>query len=79
MGHGKRAVGPELVALGLAIRQRREDIGLSQVAVYSAANLPRSTYSDIERGLSAVDTLHLSAIAKVLGTTGSDLMAGVNL
>lgn len=73
----------ELVrALGATIRKRREELGLSQEAVAISAGMDRTYYQHIEAGYKRQyhhpvnpTVFILRAIAPVLGTTMSELVA----
>jgi transcriptional regulator with XRE-family HTH domain len=64
--------------LGLAIRKRRLDLGLTQaqVAQLSAAIEP-NYYGRLERGEKNISVSLLVAVARALETTASDLLRGL--
>ncbi len=61
--------------LGVAIRARRHQLGLTLVDVASQAGLSHPFLSQLERGLARPSMRSLSAIAATLGTTAQVLMA----
>lgn len=61
--------------LGIAIRARRHQLGLTLVDVASQAGLSHPFLSQLERGLARPSMRSLSAIATTLGTTAQVLMA----
>lgn len=66
---------PELVQLGMQIRQLRESKGFSQDEFAAELGMSRSYYSAIERGVHNISTLKLSHIAQQLGVANSKLWA----
>jgi quercetin dioxygenase-like cupin family protein/transcriptional regulator with XRE-family HTH domain len=60
--------------LGVAIRTRRRQLGLTLVDVASQAGLSHPFLSQLERGLARPSMRSLSAIAATLGTTAQVLM-----
>jgi transcriptional regulator with XRE-family HTH domain len=63
-----------LVNLGVAIRDKRKEIGLSQEALASDAGLDRSYVGGIERGEHNVTVLNVQKIAGALGMKASKLL-----
>jgi transcriptional regulator with XRE-family HTH domain/quercetin dioxygenase-like cupin family protein len=61
--------------LGVAIRTRRHQLGLTLVDVASQAGLSHPFLSQLERGLARPSMRSLAAIAATLGTTAQVLMA----
>ena len=68
---------PVLVAFGLAIQRRRQQLGLSQEEVAARAGIHRTYFADVERGTRNVGLRNVVAIAKGLGVTPSDLLKGM--
>ena len=66
-----------LVRFGKRVRERREALGLSQEAFASRCNLDRTYVSGIERGVRNLSLRNIQAIADGLGTSISDLTAGL--
>ncbi len=68
----KRSIRPQ-PAVGAAIRQLREQRGLTQEALATEANTTLSTLSVIERGLANPTWATLSDIAAALGVSVAEL------
>ena len=66
-----------LVRFGKRLREKREALGLSQEAFAGKCNLDRTYISGIERGLRNVSLRNIEVIAKALGTSVSELTAGL--
>ena len=64
----------ELAALGLAIRELRLNLNLSQESFAEEVGLDRSYIGGIERGEHNLALVNLLKIAKSLGITGSQLL-----
>jgi transcriptional regulator with XRE-family HTH domain len=64
-----------LAALGVAVRDKRKSLGMSQEQLAEMAELHRNFISLVERGHTAIAVDSLQAVARVLGTTGSALLA----
>jgi transcriptional regulator with XRE-family HTH domain len=64
-----------LTSLGLAIRARREALGVSQEALGEVAGLHRTYVGGIERGERNLTFLNLAAISSALGVSASQLVA----
>lgn len=62
-------------ALALAIRELREQQGISQESVAHASGLTLSSYGRIERGLANPTWLTVVAIARALGVSVGDVVA----
>lgn len=60
---------------GLAIKRRRQEIGLSQEALAEQAGLHRTYIGDIERGARNVSLENIEKLAKALQVSISDLFA----
>lgn len=60
---------PWLQAIGLAIRARREAVGISQEELGYRAGFHRTYVSDLERGRRNPTATTLLALASTLGTT----------
>lgn len=63
-----------LLALGAAVRARRERIGMSQEEFGFEAEIHRTYIGGIERGERNPTVLTLLRLAKVLGTTPAQIM-----
>lgn len=64
-----------LIALGRAIRSRREQLGISQEALAHLAEVDRSHMGKIERGERNVTLLNIERVAKALETKASLLLS----
>ncbi|MET0625257.1 MAG: helix-turn-helix transcriptional regulator [Pyrinomonadaceae bacterium] len=60
---------------GLAIKQRRQEIGISQEVLAERAGLHRTYIGDIERGARNVSLENIEKLAKALQLPISDLFA----
>jgi len=63
--------------LGLAIRKRREALGISQEQFADTIHMHRAYYSAIERGEKNLTLVTLHRVATGLGATMVDLLSGV--
>jgi transcriptional regulator with XRE-family HTH domain len=63
--------------LGLRIRQRREELGLTQAELGERCGLHRTFIGSVERGERNVSTLNLRLLAKVLRVSLADLLNGL--
>lgn len=63
-----------LRAFGLAVRTRRDEIGLTQAELAHRADLHRSYIGDIERGARNVALLNVWRLASALNVTLAELM-----
>jgi transcriptional regulator with XRE-family HTH domain len=61
-------------AFGIALREAREAVGLSQDALASEAGRHKSYVSDLERGKYSASIKTLFLLTPVLGTTPSRLL-----
>lgn len=66
-----------LVRFGKRLREKRNELGLSQEAFAAKCGLDRTYISGIERGRRNVSLLNIEAIAKALSTSVSELTAGL--
>ena len=66
-------------AFGTVVRKQREALGISQEELAYRAGLHRTYISLIERGLRSASIETIFRLAKALGTTGSDLLVGIDL
>jgi transcriptional regulator with XRE-family HTH domain len=66
-----------LARFGQRLREKRNELGLSQEAFADKCGLDRTYISGIERGKRNVSLLNIGAIAKALGTSISELMRGL--
>lgn len=69
----------ELVALGLAVRRCRLNVGLSQESLAHDAEIDRSYVGGIERGEHNVSMVNLLRIATALGVRPSALLESAGL
>jgi transcriptional regulator with XRE-family HTH domain len=60
---------------GLAIKQRRQEIGISQEVLAERAGLHRTYIGDIERGARNLSLENIEKLAKALRISISDLFA----
>jgi transcriptional regulator with XRE-family HTH domain len=60
---------------GLAIKQRRQELGISQEVLAGQAGLYRTYIADIERGARNLSLENIEKIAKALDVSISDLFA----
>jgi transcriptional regulator with XRE-family HTH domain len=65
-----------LIRLGVAVRKRRSELGISQEELAARADLHRTNLADIERGTRNVSLLNIGKIAKALELRIGDLMNG---
>jgi transcriptional regulator with XRE-family HTH domain len=61
-------------ALGKAIKQTREEKGLTQVELGARMDAPSTFVSDLERGIRNPSWSTMLALAKALGVTPSELV-----
>ena len=69
----------ELISLGLAIKELRLELGLSQEALAFEAGIDRSYIGGIERGEHNLALINLIKIAQTLGITSSELLSKAKL
>ncbi|MGV9818378.1 helix-turn-helix domain-containing protein [Nocardia xishanensis] len=62
-------------ALGVEIRARRLEAGLSQQQLWTRAELPKNVYQRLEGGQRTISVEQLDAIAEALETTMDDIAA----
>lgn len=67
------------VRFGLAVRKRRNELGISQEDFAEQADLHRTYVSDLERGKRNVSLENIEKLAKALKLSISDLMKGVEI
>ena len=65
----------ELISLGLAIKELRLELGLSQEALAFEAGIDRSYIGGIERGEHNLALINLIKITQTLGITSSELLS----
>jgi len=75
----RHAQAPTLVAFGIAVRERRLALGLSQEALAHEADIDRSYISSVERGGQNVGLVLAAQIAKALKVRLSDLIREAGL
>jgi transcriptional regulator with XRE-family HTH domain len=68
-----------LIALGLAVRQSRVEMGLSQEALAVDANMDRSYVGGIERGEHNITVMNVIKLADALNTKPSLLFEKAGL
>lgn len=68
-----------LIALGLAVRQSRSEMGLSQEALAADANMDRSYVGGIERGEHNITVMNVIKLADALKTKPSLLLEKAGL
>lgn len=64
---------------GLAIKERRQELGISQEELAERASLHRTYVSDIERGTRNVSIENIAKLAKALNISISALFANYNV
>ena len=69
----------ELISLGLAIKELRLELGLSQESLAFEAGIDRSYIGGIERGEHNLALINLIKIAQTLGVTSSELLSKAKL
>lgn len=67
------------IALGLAIRELREDRGLSQEALASEVGLHRTYLGSVERGERNVSLNNIARVAAALGISAASLLERARL
>lgn len=75
---GKDDNARQLIAIGAAIRARRQLRGISQEALAYAAEIDRSHMGKIERGERNVSLLNLIRICAALRTRPSEVLAAAD-
>lgn len=75
----KTDIDKKLIRLGLAIRQRRREVGLSQEALAAGAGLERSNVGKIERGENNLSILNLVRIAEALNCKAATILLAAGL
>ena len=70
-------MNPELLALGENIRRLRRSLKISQEKLAEKCGLHRTYLSDLERGNRNLSFLSLSAVARGLGLTISELTRNI--
>mgnify|MGYP001558428808 FL=1 len=65
---------PVLMAFGLAIQNRRREMGISQEEAAARVGIHRTYFADVERGARNVGLRNVVAIARGLDVTPSDLL-----
>jgi transcriptional regulator with XRE-family HTH domain len=71
--------GPNpLTAFGLAVRRRREALGISQEELAEKAGIHRNYCGEVERGKRNVALLNMAKIARALGVPLSQLVQGID-
>lgn len=62
--------------IGLAVRKRRDKIGMTQATLAELSGLSRTSVTNIERGGQALLVHQLLELAKALGVSPTSLFAG---
>jgi DNA-binding XRE family transcriptional regulator len=70
---------PSLVALGVGIRLRRKELGLSQESLALATDLDRSYVGGVERGEHNLSMVNLCRLSLALEMRVSELLKSCNL
>lgn len=76
---GNRAISQELIDLGNRIRERRQEVRLSQEGLAEQAGISPNTVSRIECGQSAMSVEIFQKLVRILGTDANQLLGGVEL
>lgn len=76
---GNRAVSQELIDLGNRIRERRQEVHLSQETLAEQAGISSNTVSRIECGQSAMSVEIFQKMVRILGMDANRLLGGVDL
>lgn len=76
---GKRAVSKELIELGERIRNRRQEIHMSQETVAEKAGISVNTICRIEGGQTAMSIGIFMKLINVLEVDANDLLSGIVL
>ena len=71
----KHVGNPGSVAFGLAVRLRRQQLGLSQEDLAGRAGLHRTYVGSVERGERNITLRNIAQLAHALDTTASTLVA----
>ena len=71
---GNRVVSQELIDLGIHIKERRREAGLSQEALAEKAGISPNTVSRIEGGLMAMSVETFQKLVQVLGLDANELL-----
>jgi transcriptional regulator with XRE-family HTH domain len=69
----------KLTRLGLAIRQKRKEVALSQEALAQRSGIERSNMGKIERGENNLSILNLVRIAEALNCQAATILAIADL
>ena len=72
-------VDKKLAKLGLAIRHKRKEIGLSQETLAGVAGIERSNMGKIERGENNLSILNLVRIAEALNCRAASILMAAEL
>jgi len=63
-----------LISIALVVRERRDELGLSQNELAEKSGLNRSYIGDFERGGRSISVKNLSRLARALELSASDLI-----
>lgn len=73
-GLSAQGVVPYSACVGQVLQQGRAQRGLNQEALAAALGISQSAYSRLESGDTLLSLFHLRIIARVLGTSGADIL-----
>lgn len=76
---GNRAISQELIDLGNRIRERRQEVRLSQEALAELAGISPNTVSRIECGQTAMSVEIFQKMVRLLGTDANRLLGDAEL
>lgn len=76
---GNRATSQELIDLGNRIRERRQEVRLSQEALAEQAGVSPNTVSRIEGGQTAMSVEIFQKLVRILGMDANMLLGGMVL
>lgn len=76
---GNRATSQELIDLGNRIRERRQEVRLSQEALAEQAGISPNTVSRIEGGQTAMSVEIFQKLVAILGMDANRLLGGMAL
>lgn len=68
---------PLLIAFGLNVRRRREELDFTQEKLAEKAALDQTYISGVERGVRNPSVMSIVRLAKGLNTTASELCLGI--
>lgn len=68
---------PTAIAFGSAVRERRVAVGVAQEELALLSGIDRSFVGKVERGENQPSLVLILRLAKALGCSGADLLAGL--